>query len=344
MEASVRQAREAAKGLELFEKVELPLALKDADMDVQRILDTMDDQREELDQLEKMYKSEELTNATAEIVVKRAKRTLDRTLVQLDMTRTRSAKTKEHDLPAQLERHKASAEEAAHSLEVLQKTGRYSRAEKEAGVVRAQLELAQQQRAKEKLKVDKEALSVRASMDGTVYYGSIDAGKWSGTAEASKSLRVGEKVQANQILMTVVGAGLDVHVGVKEADLYLYAAGLETHVVPTGFPSLSWAGKTADAAPIAGSDGTFDALIKVGVADAPIVAGMKVKVFVRVADLKNVLLLPVGALQDEDGGKWVMLKGASTSSAVKVGKSDGKLVEILEGVKEGDEVVPPKAP
>ncbi|MBI2933078.1 MAG: hypothetical protein HYY16_15650 [Planctomycetes bacterium] len=343
LEGAQRQAAETAKNLELFEKVDMPLEMREADQNVQRYEDSIDDQREELDQLEKMYRSEELTNATAEIVVKRARRQLQRILAELEMTKERTKRTKEHDLPAQHAQLKAAAEEAAHSLEVVQKTAPLARVEKEVAAAQSRLELAEQKRSLEKMRADKEALVLRAPMDGILYYGTCELGRWSGTAEAVKALKPGEAVQASQVTLMVIAEGLDVHVSVKEADLHLVAAGLEATVNPVAFPLHSWSGKTEEPALLAGADGAFDMLIRSGVAAKRLVAGMKAKVVVQAVEIKDVLLVPAPAVTEQDGRKWVTKKGSDKPTEVKTGRSDGKMIEILEGVQEGDEiVVPPK--
>jgi multidrug efflux pump subunit AcrA (membrane-fusion protein) len=286
-----------------------------------------------------MYKSEELTNATAEIVVKRAKRSLERTKVSFEMTKTRSKKTIEHDLPQQHETLKSTKEQTAHALDQLQKSAPHAKHDRETGLVRSRHAVTAAEDTLAKLQKDRDGLTLKSPMDGTAYYGTLADGKWAGTGEAIKALRKGEKVQAMQVAMTVVGKDLDVHVGVQEADLHQFVAGLDAAVVPTGFPSLSWKGKTTDAAPIAGMDGMFAATIKLGVSAPRVVAGMRAKVTVDVAELKGVLLLPVTAVKDEAGKKWVSKKGAEKPAEVKVGKTDGKMVEIVDGLREGDEVL-----
>ena len=69
--------KEAEQGVKWFETVDGPQYLKQVDLSVKQAENQMNDEQDELDQLKKMYKSEELTNATADIVVKRAVRQLD---------------------------------------------------------------------------------------------------------------------------------------------------------------------------------------------------------------------------------------------------------------------------
>src|ERR1043166_7318617 len=64
-------ARTAQRALDDFEKVEMPLRLEEADHGIQGTRNYIADQTEELAQLEKMYKADDLTEETEEIVLKR---------------------------------------------------------------------------------------------------------------------------------------------------------------------------------------------------------------------------------------------------------------------------------
>ena len=72
---------EAEQNVKWFDTVDGPQMLKGVDIQLAMAKNQMNDEQDELDQLKKMYKSEELTNATADIVVKRAVR-------QLEMSKT----------------------------------------------------------------------------------------------------------------------------------------------------------------------------------------------------------------------------------------------------------------
>jgi RND family efflux transporter MFP subunit len=70
--------------------------------------------------------------------------------------------------------------------------------------------------------------------------------------------------------------------------------------------------------------------------------GMSATADVIVEERKDVLLLPVGAISREGGGYYVMkMLGEEQSEQIeiKVGLNDGRFMEILSGLKEGDEVL-----
>ncbi len=79
-----------AKGaLKWWEDVDGKQMITSAELQTRGAKAAVDDQQDELDQLKKMYKTEELTNATADIVVKRALRNLEISKVNQTMAEER---------------------------------------------------------------------------------------------------------------------------------------------------------------------------------------------------------------------------------------------------------------
>ena len=72
-----------------------------------------------MEQLEAMYKSEELTNATAEIVVRRARRSLKRSRIYLKMTIEDVRITKETRHPQRRRRYVREVDDARRSIRSL---------------------------------------------------------------------------------------------------------------------------------------------------------------------------------------------------------------------------------
>src|SRR5688572_5463090 len=83
-----REARESAEKYRYFAEVEMGMELKELELSKQGGEDWIADQKEQLDQIEKMYKSEELTNATRNIVLKSATRELERRQITIEACQT----------------------------------------------------------------------------------------------------------------------------------------------------------------------------------------------------------------------------------------------------------------
>ncbi len=338
-----REAKEATERLKYFTEVEMALELKELELSKGYFEDYIADQKEELEQIEKMYKSEELTNATRDIVLKRAQRNLERSKVRYDMTLKRIDRTKNHDLPRQLEEWQLAARERAHGLESFNKTAPIQRADRETNLARATTAVRQQEENLAKLRKDEAALKVEAAADGVVWYGQFEGGAWQGVEEGLKNLKVGEKVQANQALLTLVPSELCVKTAIAEDRLGDLPPGTEARITAVAFPELAMTGKSEAPVLIGARKGeAFDTRFRfTGEGDARLVPGLKAKIFVKVAVLKDVVTVPTGAVSEEDGKKVVKVLegGKSVAREVSVGRTNGDRTEIKSGVKEGEEVV-----
>ncbi len=337
-----REAREAADRLKFYTEVEMGLEIKSVDEQLKMIEDILSDQKEELEQLEKMYKSEELTNATAEIVVKRARRQIERIQRILEARRIQAERLKTHDIPAQVEVLRGQARESAHQLDVVRKASPHNRKDKEIGAQRAKAALKAAEENHAKLKKDEAALTLAAPADGTLYYGHFENGAWTGVEEAARNLKAGEKVAAGTVLATVVPDALAVATSLPEANLGDLAIGGAAKVEVPAFADLALEGKTDSVRLVGARQGeNYPLRIALAKGDPRLVPGLKAKVHILLAELKNVLVVPAAAVRDEGGKKFVtvVLKDKTAPREVAAGRRSGELIEIKSGLKEGEEVL-----
>jgi HlyD family secretion protein len=329
----------ADQKLQVFKQVDQPMALAASDQGVVRLQDSIDDQKEELAQLEKMYKSEELTNATAEIVVMRARRRLERSAFDLEQAKERAKKLKEIDLPNQLDQLVREAAEKTHALEAYEKLAPFGRAQKKAELAKLRIAARKAETQLERIRQDLEALTVKAPSDGVVYYGRCLKGKWEGTEDLARNLRPGEKAAANQVLMTVVGKGLRFRTETAEADVMKFSVGAQASIVPAALPDSKIEGSVASIAPVSGGGG-FETRMSLAQAPERLVPGMKGKATIVLEELRDVLLVPSVFVLDEGGKKICHTRDGVKE--VTVGKSSGKKTQILSGLAAGDVVILPK--
>jgi len=74
-------------------------------------------------------------------------------------------------------------------------------------------------------------------------------------------------------------------------------------------------------------------------------SGMTANVYFEVASRKNVLQVSAAAIKVRRGESFVFVPGEEDKPAerpVTLGISDGRVVEIVEGLKEGDKILVPK--
>jgi len=114
--------------------------------------------------------------------------------------------------------------------------------------------------------------------------------------------------------------------------------GAKADVKPVAYPELNYEGKAAEPAVKPGSSGiAFYTSIALADIDPRVVPGMKANVRIASGDVENVLLVPTSAVAN--GKAWVRKDGQDAEHEVVTGRTDGKMVEIVKGLKEGDEVL-----
>jgi multidrug efflux pump subunit AcrA (membrane-fusion protein) len=281
----LRQAQDAVKqaddAVKWWDSVDGPQMLLEADLSLKDAQATVDDQQDELDQLKKMYKSEELTNATADIVEKRAIRSLEISKTRLEMAKQLVDKRKTVEYPIAHQKVLDARQSAQYGLQLLQVAQAQGAISRKTGLVAVHAALDDAQRKVAELEDDQEKLTVSAPADGVVAYGTFMQGAFAGDP---KALRAGEKVPAQQVLMTVFRPGmLSALVELPQTKFAILRAGLTATLTVEG-TDIKLQGTCAagvltpiatQAAPV------YDQTIKLEDVDPRLVPGNRVKVHIE---------------------------------------------------------------
>ena len=347
--SSERAKKIADEDLEYFLKVDRPLSEKSARHSLERSQFSLEYAEEELNQLEKMYKADDLTEETEEIILKRAKRTVDSSRFYLEQARIRTDQTLKVTIPRKLETLTDAARRQAISFAKSRVTLPAALEQKHIEFEKAKFERTKLNERLARLQQDRKLLTVRAPADGIVYYGQCTRGKWSGGTTVQPQLREGGTLKANQVFMTIVEPkDLFVRVEVPEKELQHLRPGTAGKVVPTAFPQLRLAAKLEHIASIPLTAGKFDGRISIGQnkKESRIVAGMACKVKLMPYLNKEAIAVPAAAVfaDDLDDQKRYVYLAAEEGRQqekrpVKVGKQTDKQVEILEGLTVGDVIL-----
>ncbi len=343
---SERAKKIAEEDLERYEKVEADLAKRSTEVQLKLAAQVLEYNEEELKQLEKMYKADDLTEETEEIVLKRARNDVEQAKFRFEQTKASHERSLKFDLPRAMEAKKDAAKLAELGWEK-------SRTTLPLALSKQRLELEKllldRKKAEEKLadlKHDRGLMALTAPADGIVYLGRCVRGKWPTAAELSGRLRPGGAVQPREVVMTIVGDGnLFVRASVPEKDLADVQPGTAGIAVPAAFSNSRLAVAVAEISPIPISDGTFEARLNFAAKPSePLVAGMACSVkLVPYKQAEAIAVPSKGVFTDEfdETQRYVyrMQEGKPAKQPVKAGRPSGDKLEITEGLNAGDEIL-----
>jgi HlyD family secretion protein len=339
MQEAKRSAQKAVDELAWFEKIGADQWKDTVELEAKIAASSKEAQSDELAELRKMYKSEELTNATADIVVKRALRNLEIATTNSkikDETAAKVLKLEFDDYHERLRRDIPAHAQAVAELELRQRQAAVAR---DAAVTAAKIATTEAQTKLSQLQDDLQLLTVHSPIDGIAAYGEFANKVW--YPLNPRQLNPGEKVAAGQILITVYQPGLmRARMQGPEANLLMVHPGIKVKLSPVALPGLNYEGTCGPAVPVAGSVAgaqSFDVLVALPPVDDNLIPGFKAQATARVT-LNNVLLTPSSAITD---GKVRIHRpdGSEQSVEVIAGRSNGKFTQILSGLTEGQQIL-----
>lgn len=357
MEDAERSKAESDEDWAFFNQVGEKLERKLADLSLQSSKESMEGAQEELNQLEKMYKADDLTEETEEIILKRARSEAERAKAFFEQA------TVNHDrkVDVQMPRTRRTREAAVTRTSA---TFEKQRIAIPAGLQQKKLELEKLRHTQEsleeklgKLTHDRELLTVKAPAGGTLYYGENDRGKWVTSEAVTKLLRKGSTVTPRQVLMTIVsGPRLRIVAEVPEKDLRWFPTGAVASARPTLAPTRRIPARVVrvNLAPI--REGIYSVELELdrpdgggaeaAKADETLRGGMTCKLTVAAVDRKDAIAVPSGALFSDDDSpdrKWVAVPAGEGKKPerrdVETGPASNSRTLIESGLKAGETIL-----
>jgi multidrug resistance efflux pump len=354
--AADRSKSQADEDLKRFVEIDRPHSLKQADFSVKRATEYLEYSKEELRQLEKMYRSKDLTEETEEIILRRQRFQVENSEFSLKEAELHRDQTLKVDLPRQEQRVRESAVRQTIDLEK-------ARAMLPLSLNQKRLTLAKlghdRTKATEKLadlRRDRDAMTIHATADGLVYYGQCDRGHWTTAAAMSSKLRKGGIIQPDEVLITIVAPRpLAIRAGVDEKDLAALTQRTELKgvVTPAFDPDRRLPGRLTSIVSVPREAGKFEAVIAVEPADdlAALKPGMACSIKLVPYRKTDALTVPSTAVFEDDSEDtpvhYVYLAKADREARypkrlVTTGKTANSRTEIKNGLAEGDEILTSK--
>ena len=191
----------------------------------------------------------------------------------------------------------------------------------------ARLQVAQAQAAVDLVKTQLADASIVAPIAGVV---------------AEKHLSVGALASPSVPILTIVSSDLEVAISVEEARAAQVSVGMPVSVTVPAYPGISFAGEVSNVAPtVDPRSRTFGVKVKVKDEQGRLKSGMFAKVSLNGEPRGNLVVIPEAAVDRRDGGRYVFLvvDGKVHAKSVELGLTDGKNVEVVSGLQEGEKVV-----
>ncbi|MDO4584096.1 MAG: hypothetical protein Q4D62_08345 [Planctomycetia bacterium] len=340
-----RSREETLDKSEFTKKWDFPLIQRGYKKDYQDAEFALESQRKELEQLEKMYLADDLTDATEEIVLKRQRRYVESAEYQLERAKARFEWMNTRMYPRfirneeeTLQRELAQIDAAIAKIDPERKIAEIQAKTEEIKLQKLEKEFA-------RLVEDGKILECLAPCDGMVIYGTMENGKWEGFEKVRGFLKPDGTIPANQPFLTILNPQkVFLLASFAEKDFTHLRSGCRGFFTANPYPYEDWAAclTTFQDVPLGGvCQGKLTCLWNPAL---KITGGMKGKVTLFAVRKTNAILLPESAVErEEDLSRFVYLydqeKKELVKRTVKVGIRQKDKLEIVDGLDVGMQVL-----
>lgn len=347
--AAERADKEAKEDFDRYNQIDRPMYVKSAEFMAKYYAFMLDYEKDELEQLDKMYEADDLTEETEEIVLKRQRNSVEFAEFSLEGAKLNRDEMLNVRIPRFDIEIKVGLERTAMALA-------RAKLASQLDLNRARYELEQRKEARTKsldrhakLLVARGLMEIKAPADGVVYYGKSTNGRWAETASLINKYEPKNNVSPGAMLMTIVEPRpLYVTATFEEAKRPEVAVGQKVKVAPPAEGSERINGKVKDISPIEVGPGKFEINFELSDDELPdwVLAGMSCKLKINTYDKADALAVPKAAVhtdKEDDDVQYVWLvvdpddpDAKPERRNVKIGRRSGDDIEIVKGLKKGD--------
>lgn len=257
--AAQRTKKQAQQAFDNFTQVDRERQIKAAKQSLKSSTASLDNAKEEYEQLLQMYKEDDLTEESEEIVLKRAKQSVEFAEYRLEGTKISTDRTLKQSIPRSevqqkdtLERAELTYQKSIRELEIARQ-----RRDIEMDQKRDKFKLKEKEHAE--LKAERNKVVLQAANAGIVMHGKLTRGKLS---DKPSTLEEGSKVTAEQVIATIVDPSrLQVRVDLAEKDLRTAKVGTKCKIIPTAFPKQKMSGTVKSVSSVPYVSGKYDCVV-----------------------------------------------------------------------------------
>ncbi len=349
LQAAKIKAEEAAEAWEYFKNVRREADITRANLTLKQTELRLDGEREELVQLEKMYKADDVTENTEEIVLKRQRESVKAAEIGLALAKLSHKRQMETSLPREAVTLEREALNSAIAIKEQEQSIPRSLELKRIALEDARVAAKRAAENLAKLQSEKALFVIKAPADGYFYYGTIQDGRWS-PGDPAKAPTVHMPVGTRRPFAVLVPANATMLLesAVDETTMRSLKAELAGFANVTGRADVSFPVKISSVSQTPGVDGRYRVTLSGQYpADIPLVAGTTASAQIIAYRQDAALTVPVKALNATDDGGWEVeieeAEGKTKRVPVKRGMTSGDKVEILSGLSADQSVIIPGA-
>jgi multidrug efflux pump subunit AcrA (membrane-fusion protein) len=344
LESAERGRRRADEDYSYFASVDRAEREKAIELSVKSAEERLANAQEELDQLLKMYKADDLTEETEEIILKRQKFSVESSEYFLENAKRNAKRGLEVTIPREGENLKSQKQEQELAWELSRVTLPRGFEQKRLTVDKLETEQTESEEKLADLKSDRNLLVVRAPRSGFVYYGDNEFGKWSTGAALVKKLVPSGKLAPREVFMTIVDPDdLVIKAVVPENKLARLETGIRGEASPVSNPDVKLPVKLEELSYIALPSGGFLATLSMKKRGRDrIMPGMSCNVVFGDIEKEDILIVPKTAVFKDAGNSFVYMDSEESSPEkreVETGEQDDRMIEIKRGLKSGDKIL-----
>jgi len=279
LEQSAAALERARRSLAGFREFELAFDRRADDLAKRNEQASIEDQVDELDQLEKMYKADALVDATEDIVIKRSRRQLETTRQAVDLSRDRARYREEYDRQRDLAQREDALRAQAEAHGRLARTQELDARARADAEVRSADALREQRELCARLQRDRALFELRAPRAGVLLHGaSRDFRPGRSPARCEKLGSLAPRTEVFLVADPEPGA---VTLDLSDADLAQARSGLRVRVESLGATAVTAEGTlVVETHPLSASasEATYSARVTLDAPLAGVVHGTRARV------------------------------------------------------------------
>ncbi|PCJ58856.1 MAG: hypothetical protein COA79_12370 [Planctomycetota bacterium] len=295
---------------------------------------------EELRQLEKMYKEDDLTEETEEIILTRQKNSVNHMKLWASHSDYRSKQFNIKYLPRMSEDQKSLLKQDKISLKTLKESIPLAIGILEKGIEKQKETILDLKINLKKLSADKQLFNIKATMNGIVYYGQLNGEGWLNAQNSANSLKIHLNARLFTTMMTIVSSDkLIVYSQILENQLRWMNENLKGKMNPIAYPNQKYSCKLLKIKKIPSSKLKFNTHFSIkplSKTPSDLYPGYNVNLKFTPVDLNDVISIPLPFLHEEDELKFVYLKSDNELKFIKreitTGLKNKKTILVTNGL------------